>query len=69
MTARTAFFLSVSHVDCDDHSLCCMLKDDFISQFTFDDFLVFYHKLCGRPEVHSVFKHMYDTSHLSVSFV
>jgi len=36
-----------------------VLKDDVISQFTFDDFLKFYHKLCGRRDVHNVFNRLY----------
>jgi len=42
-----------------DTGACCVLKDDVISQFTFDDFLVFYQKLCGRRDVHQVFNRLY----------
>ena len=44
---------------CSSVGACCVLKDDVISQFTFDDFLVFYQKLCGRRDVHQVFNRLY----------
>lgn len=47
--------------------LCAgVLKDDFISQFTFDDFVAFYHKLCGRHEVHVVFRHLYEICYVCI---
>jgi hypothetical protein len=39
--------------------VCTVLQSDTLDHLTFDEFLSFYHKLCGRSEVQRVFNQLY----------